>query len=245
LIIGGIVAAGIFYFPKAPIVSINNPFAGGTAPALGGLKISAADPLLALQSASPANPLSFTLPIPINVDVFSPNKITFALKDLTVSAGIMDPDGEDSIVGEPIGTGSTGRLEFPPFENTTFTLPIVVNFTMTAPISALASNLQLMALIRACAPELTPGLPPVAQPNTIKMRIKLDFSSTLVDWTGFVPSFNKDLSFACPPATKDLVGLLKSGGAGALGGLGSIGLGGAQVADPKAGTPKVVAPKAT
>ena len=209
MFVAGLMFLAYYLFPKAPVITFKNPLENSQS-ALGTLKFSTADPIQGILKASKDTPFVASMQLELEFQVFSPNNIEYDFNDLKFDAFLLDAGGSSKTVGDKIGSGATGKVSFPPQKQTTVKLPFLVQFTLDDTISNIAGNAQIFSLVRSCAPNLFPGLPPAAKPGQIWFRIRGTISSSLVDWTGITPTFDKDLGFNCPAGALDLSKLVQS-----------------------------------
>ncbi|KAJ2999627.1 hypothetical protein HDV02_002396 [Globomyces sp. JEL0801] len=219
ILIVGLGVAIFFLFPRQPSFQIGTP-----RPALNGgnLTFSSSDPIAAFQNASPASPFQASFDLVVDINIFSPNYVDFSLSSIDVAAHLLDPDGSKNAVGcgpngkqqcAPIGKGSTSRVQFPANKNTTISLPIKIFFNITSPITDIAQDGQMLTLIRACGTTtgLFNGVPPSSTPGKVRIKVEVRLSSKVVSWIGWFPRFDEFISFDCPSATNDLLGMVSRG----------------------------------
>ncbi|KAJ3260802.1 hypothetical protein HK103_007365 [Boothiomyces macroporosus] len=202
---------GLFFlWPRMPSVTVENPL-GNLGSDVGKLSFSSNDPANALSQASPQNPFIASIQLAVNIDVYSPNYIEYAFAGMHVQARLLDPSMNGTAVSkDPIGAGQIGRVAFPSFKNTTFTMPFNISFVAQAPVQSIEDNINLYTLARSCGAQ-TFGLQPGKIPNTIAIRIDGSIFSKVIDWTGFTPRFTRNIVIPCPESTQQLIQTLFNG----------------------------------
>ncbi|KAJ3270509.1 hypothetical protein HDV01_007765 [Terramyces sp. JEL0728] len=206
----GLGVALFFLWPRMPTVTVENPL-GNLGSDVGKLTFSSSDPANALAQASPQNPFVASIQLAVNIDVYSPNYIQYAFSGMHVQARLLDPSMNGSTVSkDPIGAGEIGRVAFPSFANTSFTMPFNISFVANSPIQSIEDNINLYTLARSCGAQ-TFGLQPGKVPNTIGIRIDGSIFSKVIDWTGFTPRFTRNIVIPCPDSTQQLIQTLFNG----------------------------------
>ncbi|KAJ3302510.1 hypothetical protein HDV03_004933 [Kappamyces sp. JEL0829] len=206
----GVGVAVYFLWPRMPNVVVKDPTANLNSKSQ--LMLSSDTPGgSTLQTASASSPFTASIQLNIDISVFSPNYITYTFDNIAVTASLADPAGSGKILnGGTIGKGDSGRVSFPPNQNTTFTIPFMLQFSITAPLTSLNQNAQIYTLMQQCASQQFPDLPKPKFPGFIATSVKGSIVSKLISWTGIQPSFEKSVVIPCPQAATDFAQLLGS-----------------------------------
>ncbi|KAJ3107953.1 hypothetical protein HDU96_007714 [Phlyctochytrium bullatum] len=181
LLLVGLGVLGYFAFPRKPDVVVSDPYVPvGTA----GFRETGA-----FDKASKSAPYILSFQLALNVSVNSPNYFSLKVDEINIKGNLVDDQGKKI---ERVGAnGQTTNVNFKAFENTTFVLPLALNYT-TTDTSDLLNDKVLSMILDSC------GILPNAKKRDLTLDYEVSLKIPLISFTGYVPSFTGRKNFACP-----------------------------------------------
>ncbi|KAI8848097.1 hypothetical protein BC829DRAFT_394731 [Chytridium lagenaria] len=181
IIIIGLVLLGFFAFPRQPKVIISDPYIP--------VGSKGFQEIGEVGEASKEKPFVAVFDMAINGSVYSPNYFSLQVDEINIRGNLIDEQGnktENAVAG-----GSVFNTNFKAFENTTFVLPITLNYTVTAPENLLTDK-SIILMLKSC------GVFPGSHKKDLKLEYTTTFTIPFLQWTGYKPSFTGKLNFPCP-----------------------------------------------
>ncbi|KAJ3101383.1 hypothetical protein HDU96_009995 [Phlyctochytrium bullatum] len=184
--VGGMAVTLFFLFPRYPTVVVSDPtFPEG---------VQVFNTFGRLATASTENPFVMQINMEVKISVWSGNYWDIRMDRLTFDGTMLDM--EQQPVDSAKASGTATSVTFKQMENTTFTLPLALRYSITRPTASLASLLASDSAVSTFA--MSCG---IVDP-TRKSNLQLDYTAkvyiSLISWLGLVPEQKGKVGFPCP-----------------------------------------------
>ncbi|KAJ3216120.1 hypothetical protein HDU67_009921 [Dinochytrium kinnereticum] len=189
----GLGILGFFAFPRMPKIVISDPYVPATSK--GGFKETGD-----LSTASKEKPYVVTFEMAVNGTVYSPNYFSLQVDEINIKGNLLDEQGKK--LENAVAAGQSTNINFKSFQNTTFVLPINLNYSASNAESLLTDKV-LILILKSC------GILPGSEKKDLRMEYEASFKVPLIAWTGYKPFFNGKMNFPCPQsAAKTITAVL-------------------------------------